>query len=93
MGVTINSIVEKNDAKFLASDLGDETVMMDLETGNYIGLNDVGTSIWKYLGATTSIKDLIAHLMAEYNVSEEECTQDVLEYLTNMAKRGIISIK
>ena len=36
-----------NQKKFIASEFGDEMILMNLDTGDYINLNIVSADIWK----------------------------------------------
>ena len=93
MTLTTNTVLAKNEEKFLSSDLGDEMVMMNLENGNYIGLNDVGRDIWEHIDGQASIAEMITKIVEEYDVSEEECAKDILEYLNEMHTKGLVIIK
>lgn len=88
--LTLNSVVRRNEKKFLISRVGAETVMMDMESGDYIGLNEVGTDIWEKINAPKAISQLVDQLVAEYNVSVEQCSQNVLAYLAQMQAMGAI---
>ena len=72
------------------TDLGDKTVMMDLEQGNYYGLNAVGARIWALLEQPTSIGSLCEQLTAEFEVQPDECLQSVTAFAQNLLDRGIL---
>jgi len=93
MALASNTVLTKNEEKFLASDLGDEMVMMDLESGNYIGLNEVGKDIWLHITGETTVSELIAKLVEEYEVTAEECEKDVMEYLEGMLEKRMVLTK
>lgn len=93
MSISKETVVARNEEKFLSSDLGDELVMMDLENGNYIGLNEVGSDIWQLLETPIKIADVVGKLVEDYDVEKEECEQDVLMYLNEMLKRGLVDVK
>lgn len=82
----------RNQEKFLFSSLGDEGVMMDLENGNYISLNAVGSDIWQMLEQEMTKQELIQKLSASYSVSEEQCEVDLEEFLSEMIKQEMVII-
>ncbi|MBN8837092.1 MAG: PqqD family protein [Sphingobacteriia bacterium] len=86
------TVIQRNDTRFLCSALGDEMVMMDMENGDYIGINNVGTDIWSILEKPASIKDIVNHLLTGYDVSEEQCTKEVHAFLIKMHEQNLLII-
>jgi len=82
--INIESIVRKNTGQILTSELGDELVMMDIESGQYITLNKVAHIIWQQLEQPVKVCDLVLVLMKKFEVAEEECTKDTLDCLNKM---------
>lgn len=72
------------------TDLGEKTVMMDLEKGNYYGLNPVGARIWALLEQPTSIQNVCARLQAEYDVEPDECERTVTAFVQDLLERGVL---
>jgi hypothetical protein len=93
MMITINNTVQQNTANLLTSEVGDELVMMDMDGGNYISLNRIGRVIWEMLIQPVLVSELIANLTLRFNIDEETCTTDTLEYLENMLAQKVISVK
>lgn len=83
----------QNQEKFLFSSLGDEGVMMDLESGNYINLNAVGSDIWQLLEKEITRQELIQKLSTIYNVSEEQCEADLEDFLLEIIKQEMVITK
>lgn len=88
--ISLDTTLKKNTEKYIESELGAETVIMNLETGDYISINSVGTSILKAMDDANTPKEIIQILMGQYEVSEEECTTDVMEYLNKLAADSVI---
>jgi len=76
----------------LATDIDDETVMMDIEQGRYFGVNETGARIWSLLAEPIVISDLCDRLSAEFDVAEEQCEQEVLDFLKAMLNRGLVKV-
>jgi hypothetical protein len=73
-------------------DMDGELVMMNIEQGRYFGLNQTGTRIWTLLAQPVVISDLCDKLMAEFNVPQKQCEQEVLVYLENLLTRGLLQV-
>ncbi|MFH2124034.1 MAG: PqqD family peptide modification chaperone [Pseudomonadota bacterium] len=77
----------------ISTGLEGETVILDLASGVYSGLDEVGTTIWNLLEQPMSFRDLCQELMAEYAVEEEECRSDLLSFLKDLADNQLITVK
>jgi hypothetical protein len=89
---TPETILQRNESKFLASTLGEETVMMDLENGDYLGLNSVGTDIWNLLQQPISLETLLQKLKEVYDVSEEQLNTEVDSFLQKMQEQNMLQV-
>lgn len=76
----------------LASDLGDEVVILDLDRSSYVGLDGVGARIWKLLEDGATIADLLETIVEEYEVSEEQFAADLPQILDELMARGLVQI-
>ena len=74
----------------LATDLGGEVVMMDIESGEYFSLTAVSARIWELLGEPASASEICTTLEAEYDVDSETCRTHVGEFLGQLADAKII---
>jgi hypothetical protein len=77
----------------LATELGDEIVLLNLQKGAYHGLEGVGPRIWELIQQPRLVSEIHQKLVSEYDVSPEECERDLMEVLSDMAKRGLIEIE
>jgi hypothetical protein len=53
----------------ITSQLGDESVILDLSDGIYYGLDPIGTRIWNLLESPRSVQDLCDQLQEEMTCS------------------------
>lgn len=72
--------------------IGEETVILNIETGFYYTLNEVGTSIWQLCEKGRSIKEIARIISKEYIVDEDEARKDVLEFINDLYKEGLVEI-
>lgn len=87
-----NTLLQRNDSRFLSSVVNDEVILMDIKTGDYIALQAVGDVIWDILIKPITISALIAQILNEYDVSEEEATTDTMDFLKQMLDQGMINV-
>ncbi len=89
--ITTETVVSRKKEGLLVSELGNEMVMMDIDSGNYIGLNETGRAIWELIEEPVKVDDLIKQLMTKYDISFDDCSKDTLEYLNKMDEQKILS--
>ena len=91
MGITTSSNpLQRVENKFLVSRLGADSVLMNTDSGDYLGLNEVGTRIWDLLSVPQSIDELVAALLNEYNVTDEQCRAEVNSFVSRMQEKGML---
>lgn len=76
----------------LAAAVRDETVMMDIESGRYYGLDDIGSDIWRRLEQPRRFGELVDMLAADYDADRAVIAEDVRKLLTAMAKHNVVAL-
>jgi hypothetical protein len=56
-------------------------------------LNETGKAIWKKLDGQMSLEKISVELMAEFSSPAEEIKADVLGFVAEMVRRGILAVK
>ena len=72
------------------SKIGEEVVMLDMESGFYFGLNSVASVIWGLLAYEIGFEKLIDQLMAKFDVERSICEADTQELLDQLLEKNII---
>jgi hypothetical protein len=70
--------------------VGDETVILDLVSGTYFGLNPVGTRIWQLLAEGRTLEQVGDAILAEYEVSRDAMESDLAQLLQELRNRKLI---
>jgi len=83
---------KRNEGSFLISQLGTELVLMDTKSGNYLGINTVGTHIWNLLADSKSITDLVTELTSRFEVTEAQCQVEVERFLNELEQKKMVSL-
>ena len=81
-------LVRKADG-WLSAKTDKAVLLMSIEHGVYVGLSEVGGRVWELLDTPRSVEDICADLVGEFDVDEEQCRAEVLEFLDDMSKRGV----
>ncbi len=67
-----------------------ETVLLDLESGIYFGLDGVGKRIWESVAEGNSLAEIAEVIAAEYEVEEAKAQADVIEFTSDLVERGLL---
>ena len=78
-------------AQVMARQVGEETIILDLASGMYFGLDAVGARIWQLMGEGKTLADVCAAMRAEYEVSPEDIARDVISLAESLCSRQLIS--
>lgn len=76
----------------VSSDLGGEAVILDLKSGVYYGLNNVGTRIWNLLQEPKTINEIKDAILEEYEVEPNCCQHELLSLLQELLAVGLIEV-
>jgi hypothetical protein len=77
-------------ADIFAADMDGSTVMMNMETGMYYNLGEVGSRIWELLEQPIRVADLIEALTGEFDVSFDRCAKDTIPFLQRLLENKLI---
>jgi hypothetical protein len=77
----------------ISQEVSGETVLLDLQSENYFGLDEVGTRIWQLIKETNDLQAIFETLLAEYDVSEERLRQDLDTLLGEISGLGLIRLE
>jgi len=76
----------------LFQELQGEAVLLNLTTGIYLGLDQIGTRIWQLLQEDGSLHRVMEVMLAEYDVTQEKLAADLLNLVGQMEKQGLLSV-
>ena len=74
----------------LISNLQEESVILNLDSERYYGLDHVGTRFLSVLNTSDSIEAAYEVLRDEYDVDSHNLRQDLLELVEDLVKQGIL---
>ena len=74
----------------LISKLQEESVILNLDSERYYGLDDVGTRFLSALTTSDSIETAYDRLSREYDVDPQELRDDLLALVENLIDQGLL---
>lgn len=79
--------------ELIFQDLDGETVLLDMKSGQYFGMDETGSRIWKLLGEYDNLQEVLDALLAEYDVAADICRQELLAFLENLETSGLVTVE
>lgn len=71
-------------------ELDGQSVVLNLSSGRYFGLNAVGTRVWQLIAQGAGVDSVIRTVTAEYEADAATIERDVLALLEDLEKRGLV---
>lgn len=75
----------------VAQQVGEETVLLELDSGTYYSLNGVASAVWRGITDGLSIPELVDAVLDRYDVSREQAATDVERLLDDDADLGLLA--
>lgn len=79
-------------SEVLAQEVDKETVLLDMKSESYFGLDEVGTRIWQLLKETGNLQTVFDTMLEEYDADEKQLKKDLLDHVTQLVDAGLISL-
>ncbi|HKW57686.1 MAG TPA: PqqD family protein [Candidatus Acidoferrum sp.] len=70
-----------------------ESVLLNLETERYYGLDETGTRMWQLLTAAPTIDDAYRELQDEFDVESELLRSHLTELLGRLVENGLLEVR
>ena len=76
----------------LTQEVSGETVILDLNSESYFGLDEIGTRIWQLIQEQKDLKSVTATMLNEYDVEEKQLAEDIEDLLAKLDEAGLIKL-
>jgi Coenzyme PQQ synthesis protein D (PqqD) len=70
-----------------------ETVVLNLRSGKYHGLNKTGGRMLEVLEKSDTVGDAVAQLASEFGQPVERIEADVCDFCSDLAARGLVTLR
>ena len=74
----------------VSREVGEETVLLNLESGNYFGLNAMGARMWKGLTEGRTEAEIEASILGEFDVTADVVARDYAELTASLLAAGLL---
>lgn len=89
--LSLDTIIQRSD-NFVAAAIEGDTVMMNVESGHYFGLDDIGTAAWEALQQPQSIAQIRDQLLQQYDADETQCGNDLIDFFGELLAQDIVHV-
>ncbi len=62
---------------WVGTQVEDQMVMINIDAGDYVSLNDTATAVWNALEAPASVESIVGGLIDAYEIDEATCRASV----------------
>ena len=80
-------------ANVLIRFLDQESVLLNLETERYFGLDAVGTRMWQVVTEASTVEAALARLVEEYDAPLDTLRTDLTNLLQHLVDNGLIAMQ
>ncbi len=77
----------------ISQEVSGETVLLNLDSEHYFGLDEVGTRVWQLIRETGDVQAIYRTMLAEYDVSEERLRSDLDALLEEITGLGLVTLE
>jgi len=74
---------------WVGADFEDSLVMVQVELGTYVGLNDTAAAIWEAIEQPATRDEVVAFVRARFDVAADQCDTAVAATLERFEKIGL----
>ena len=90
MLIASNTIISRNE-DCLSTSNDTETIILNLQTGNYLKLNDTGRIIWNLLENDLAYEDLFEKICSDYDACKDQIEKDLKNFLNECKNKKILN--
>jgi len=76
----------------LMQKVGDDAILLNLNTENYFSLDEVGTRMINALQESDSLKQAVRKLVGIYDVDENKLTRDAIHLVEECEQHGLLQV-
>ena len=88
MAIALDSTVAASDDA-VVREMDGESVLLNLETGMYFGLDEVGTRVWRLAADDGSLRAIRERLLEEYDADAATIERDLLALAVALVSKGL----
>jgi hypothetical protein len=75
-----------------AREFDDETILVDLEHGDYFGLDEIGSRALQLFIAGKSVGEAAVEIVGQYEVTEVQAIEDLVALAEELVRRKLVDV-
>lgn len=79
-------------SEVLCQQVDGESVLLDLKSESYFGLDPVGTYMWQIMEQHGDLKSVYEQTLQQYDVEPETLRQDIERLCSELSNAGLITL-
>ena len=91
MGLSDDTRIRARD-DVLSRVLDGEAVLLDLDSGTYFGLDEVGSEIWALIAEGATVRVICDKVLELYDVDEATARSDLEDLVSQLQSRGLVDV-
>ena len=76
-----------------AQEVDGEMVLLDMNSENYFGLDEVGTAIWQAMQEKETLQEVLDVLLEQYEVESDVLEKDLSDFVAKLAESELVEVK
>jgi hypothetical protein len=76
----------------MSSPVDNDIVILNMARNNYVNLDAIGRRIWELIEKPVGVDELCGKLEKEFAASKEQIAADVLPFLAELEKDGLVRV-
>lgn len=89
--MNLNTKITFSDSVF-AQEVDGEMVLLDMNSENYFGLDEIGTAIWQGMQEKETLQEVFELLLKQYDVEPDLLKKDLLAFVDKLIDHGIVNV-
>jgi Coenzyme PQQ synthesis protein D (PqqD) len=85
-----NSVFGRRD-RVIAQQVEGQSVLLDVDSGEYFSLNEVGGLVWDLCDGSHSVASMVDAICEQYDVESSVVLNDATELLESLSGAGLIA--
>lgn len=85
-----NSVFGRRD-RVMMQEVEGQTVLLDIASGEYFALNEVGGRVWDLCDGTRTVGEVVDTICAEYDAPTDLVLSDARDLLEGLAGAGLVT--
>lgn len=79
-----------NEMKVISELLDGETIIINLENGNYYSLNETGSLVWNALVTSHTLGEIVDYFCARFNATKDEIEAEISKFVSFLEREALV---